>query len=138
MVEKVKNTNDSKRNEEDDGKLVPMIKVIETIKPNFAKKKPQKKVQFDPESGEEKDVSPSDSDSEKLELSILDSKEDLNFNYNREKQTEGAFVGSYSDRQSSHKEKRSKTVGKKKKEEIEHIQKAIIQDQKQMHEELLS
>ena len=40
MVEKVKNTNDSKRNEEDDGKLVTMIKVIETIKPNFAKKKP--------------------------------------------------------------------------------------------------
>jgi hypothetical protein len=40
MVEKVKNTNESKRNEEDDGKLVPMIKVIETIKPNFAKKKP--------------------------------------------------------------------------------------------------
>ena len=39
MVEKVKNTNESKRNEEDEGKLVPMIKVIETIKPNFAKKK---------------------------------------------------------------------------------------------------
>ena len=90
---------DPKSKDEEGENKKMRIKVIETIKPNFAKRRPQKKVQFDPESGEEKQ--PSDSESEKLELSILDENEELNFNYNREKQTTGAFMGAYSDRDSS-------------------------------------